>query len=271
MKAPRQDVKALQAEFSRTYQLAHVPLLRDIERRVLGSDYAATSWTTREEAEAIAARLSLAPGVQLLDVGAGCGWPALHLSRLTGCDALLADLPVEALRVAKERAFRDGIGERCKVTAASGAKLPLPDACVDAVTHSDVLCCLPDKLETLCECRRVGRRHAQMVFSVISLRERLCESDRAAALQGAPGFVDAPAPYEVLIELSGWQLSEPIDMTPAFGRSLHTLVSATEEFADGLVQIYGAADYADRLAKRRAALAAAERGWMKRELFVCVV
>jgi hypothetical protein len=86
-------------------------------------------------------------------------------------------------------------------------------------------------------------------------------------LQGAPAFVDAPAPYEALIDRSGWRLREAIDVTPAFGRSLRTLVRATEEFADRLVQSYGAADHADRLTKRRTALVAAEQ----RELFVCVV
>ena len=60
-------------DFARDYEIAQDPLMREIERCVRGSDYGATSWTTREQAENAAVRLELAPGLRLLELGAGSG------------------------------------------------------------------------------------------------------------------------------------------------------------------------------------------------------
>jgi hypothetical protein len=51
-----------ECDFARDYEIAQAPLMREIERRVRGSDYGATSWTTREQAQQSAGRLSLKPG-----------------------------------------------------------------------------------------------------------------------------------------------------------------------------------------------------------------
>jgi hypothetical protein len=66
--------------FTRDYALGCSAAVRDLERSVLGCDYGATSWTTRDEAAAVADLLGLRPRVRLLDVGAGAGWPGLYLS-----------------------------------------------------------------------------------------------------------------------------------------------------------------------------------------------
>ena len=44
-------------DFARDYEIAQEPLMREIERCVRGSDYGATSWTTRAQAEQTVARL----------------------------------------------------------------------------------------------------------------------------------------------------------------------------------------------------------------------
>src|SRR5207245_449434 len=125
-------------------------------RCVLGCDYGGTSWTTRREAERIGQMLQLRPGMRLLDVGAGAGWPGLFLAQQHGCEAILTDLPLSGLRIALERATCDSLRERCSAVAADGASLPFVAASFDAVTHSDVLCCMPEKLSLLQECRRVA-------------------------------------------------------------------------------------------------------------------
>jgi SAM-dependent methyltransferase len=81
----------------------------------------------------------------LLEVGAGSGWPALYLAARAGCDVTLTDLPPGALRIAMERAARDGIPGACQAGAADAAHLPFRDAHFDAINHSDVLCCLVQK------------------------------------------------------------------------------------------------------------------------------
>src|SRR5262249_5839592 len=150
-------------------ELSRSDAMQDLERSVYGCDYGATSGTTRPEAERIARLLDLRPAMKLLDLGAGSGWPGLYLAQLTGCDVVMVDLPLAALRIARERAETDGLVRQCDAVVADGAALPFMDASFDALTHSDVLCCTPDKLGVLQTCRRVARDDSTMVFTVIAL------------------------------------------------------------------------------------------------------
>lgn len=112
----------------------------EIEREILGCDYGGTSWTDRREAERFADLLSLRPAVQVLEIGAGSGWPGIYLGQRTGCELTLADLPCEGLRVARRRAAVEGLGQTCHVVVTDGARLPFADSKFDAVYHCDVLC-----------------------------------------------------------------------------------------------------------------------------------
>jgi hypothetical protein len=62
-------------DFASDYEIGQSPLMLEIEELVRGSAYGATSWTTRTQAEAAAARLGLATGRCLLELGGGSGWP----------------------------------------------------------------------------------------------------------------------------------------------------------------------------------------------------
>ncbi len=134
--AERASVEA----FDRRYRLGAAPARRRVERAVLGSDYGATSYTTVGQAAELARRLQLGPGVSLLDLGAGSGWPGLHLATVTGCRVVLADRPAEGLGIARRRALEDGVADRCRLVRSSGDRLPFRSGVFDAVTHTDVLC-----------------------------------------------------------------------------------------------------------------------------------
>lgn len=125
-------------EFDARYRIAGESVVRRIEVKTIGSDYGASSYTTRNQADRLASLLALAPGRTLLDVGSGAGWPGIYLARTTGCDVFLADLPPEGLRHAHRRMLDEGV--RGVVVAAAGAELPLRDEALDAATSSDVLC-----------------------------------------------------------------------------------------------------------------------------------
>ena len=112
----------------------------DIEREVMGSDYGATSYTTRAEAERIGQLLGLRPGIRLLDVGAGSGWPGLFLARTTGCQTTSIDKPSSDLEAAVMRVARDWLKKRCMVIAGDGKLLPFASGSFDAICHCDVLC-----------------------------------------------------------------------------------------------------------------------------------
>ena len=78
--------------------------------------------------------------MRALEVGAGSGWPGLHLASLLGCEMTLLDMPLAGLRRAARRAAADRIAGRCRPVAGEGARLPFAASSFDAVLHCDVLC-----------------------------------------------------------------------------------------------------------------------------------
>jgi ubiquinone/menaquinone biosynthesis C-methylase UbiE len=244
--------------------------MRDLERSVLGCDYGGTSWTTRREAGRITVLLGLRPGVRLLDVGAGAGWPGLYLAQATGCDVVLADVPVVGLQIALERAAADGFGERCRVVVADGAALPFGESSFDAVSHSDVLCCMPAKLAMLQACRSVACTGARMVFSVIAPAASLSESERQLAIESGPPFVDVDRDYSLLLEQSGWRVQERIDATAEFAQSIRTWLEGMKTHVGALIKVLGVDEFSERLKRKQATLAAIDRGLLKREIFAAI-
>ncbi|MBT3535549.1 MAG: hypothetical protein HN478_16840, partial [Rhodospirillaceae bacterium] len=101
--SPSPQEQAQTERFASSYERHQSPVMHRVERRVWGCDYGGTSWTTRDEADRIAGLLELRPGLRILDLGSGSGWPALYWAAATGCDAVLTDLPLTGLRIAAAR------------------------------------------------------------------------------------------------------------------------------------------------------------------------
>jgi SAM-dependent methyltransferase len=257
------------AEWARDYEIAQAPLMHEIELRVRGSDYGATSWMTREQVQQSADRLSLKPGLSLLDIGAGSGWPALLLAAISGCHVVLTDLPLSGLRIARARAAKDGITERCSVLAADGAALPFRDYQFARIHHADVLCCMDRKREMLHECRRVARPSARMEFSVISLaRKPTSDHERRLLQQSGPPYLDAEAGYAALLAEAGWGVLERIDVTAEFARCIDILLEESHARSQELLELLGEKDYAERMLRRQSTQVAVSCGLLQREVFV---
>lgn len=128
------------SRFSNKYRDGQTALCQEIEHNVFGCVYGATSWTTRDEADDIAKRLGLGPKTQLLDVGAGTGWPSIYWAEETGCQAICLDLPLEGLQMLQRRAQRDGVPEKVTAVQGNGVALPFGNNQFDAIFHSDVFC-----------------------------------------------------------------------------------------------------------------------------------
>jgi cyclopropane fatty-acyl-phospholipid synthase-like methyltransferase len=256
-------------DFEREYEIALSGPMLEIERKVQGGDYGASSWTTRDQAEAAAAALCLRPGSRLLEIGAGAGWPALLMARQSGCDVMLTDVPLSGLRAARARACREGLEPRCRLAAASGAALPFGDGAFDAIQHSDVLCCMAPKRRMLQECRRVARPGARMAFFVISLA-RPAEDDHERSVMecSGPPYLQAPAGYGELLEQAGWMLLERNDVTAEFARCMRVLLQETESRSAALAAILGVDEVNARLERRKSTAHAIALGLLQREFFL---
>lgn len=260
--------RARRGAFDAEYRQGLLPAMQAVERAVCGCDYGSTAWTTRDEADRIAAALELRPGVALLEIGAGSGWPALYLARASGCEVALTDLPLEGLGIARERAARDGLSEACLVACADAAQLPLGDDRFDAINHSDVLCCLVEKREVLSECLRVIRPSGRMAFSVLYIPPGLPPGDHARALATAPEFVETDTDYPTLIEETGWKLLERHDLTGAFMESCQRRLDLEAGLRAELQRAMGPAELEARQDKFRRRMPALERGHLRRDLFL---
>ena len=126
--------------FRASYGLGERRVFDEIEQEVIGVVYRANGYTTLAEAIELARRLELGPGRRLLDIGTGCGWPALYLASTTGCDVVATDVPLEGLGHAVRRAQADGLGSRAAAVAASAQAMPFRPGSFDAISHTDVLC-----------------------------------------------------------------------------------------------------------------------------------
>ena len=111
-----------------------------VEREVLGADYGGSGYTTRDQADRLAAALQLRQGCDLLDVGSGCGWPGIYLAATTGCRVVLTDITEEGIRQARRRAAVDRLTASVDVVVSSARHLPFRPESFDAIVHTDVLC-----------------------------------------------------------------------------------------------------------------------------------
>lgn len=254
--------------FGEQYRHGRSSVMRRIERVVCGCDYGGTSWMTRSEAEQIGTLLGLRPGKHLLEVGAGSGWPGLFFARTTGCAVTLVDIPLEAIRIAAERAIADQLDDRCSATVSDGAALPFGGNSFDAISHSDVLCCLEAKSSVLRACRQVIRTGGRMVFSVISIAPGLSSEDYRLAVDAGPPFVESAIDYPTMLRQTGWTIMDCVDLTVEYGQAHRRLLRELATHADELRAQLGATQFSERIALKRATLQAIEGRLLRRELFV---
>lgn len=264
------EEKAVTEEFESYYRIGAADIMRRIEGSVCGCDYGSTSWTTRAEAEAMARELPLRPGARLLDLGAGAGWPSLHIAALTGCTAVMVDLPFNGLAIASARARSDRRTGASVAVLADAATLPFADSVFDAISHSDVLCCLLAKADVLRSCRRVIRESGAMAFTAIELSRNASAHDRAGLDGAGPPFPAAETPYPDMLAQSGWRLVDQQDWSSAYCDTISRLIEALEANADAVCAHLGRTVFHDRLATQRRALAAANQGILARRYYVAV-
>jgi cyclopropane fatty-acyl-phospholipid synthase-like methyltransferase len=246
-----ENEQALVKRFTASNERGATDVMRRIERLVNGCDYGGTSWATRQEIDDVGAMLNLGPGDRLLEVGAGTGWPGLYLAEQLGCDVMLTDVPENGLRLAMGRAASDHLAGACWAAAASGAALPFPGGSFDAISHSDVLCCLEPKQAVLESCRRVIRSHGQMVFSVIFVAQGLSDGDHERVVDNAPPHAVITEDYGTLLERTGWRVVAENDLLEDYLATAERYLVADEGNADDLRELIGEEARLDRLDKTR--------------------
>ena len=218
---------------------AKLPVLQAITNQVCDCCYISNGWTTRNEAEAMIEHLRLKASHDLLDIGAGAGWPGLYLALQTGCAVTLLDLPETGLRLAQARAEADGMASQLSTVQGDAADMPFSSESFTAISHSDVLCCLEDKLTVLQECRRVINADGRMCFTVIRLADGLKGAAMERAVQAGPEFIRSEAHYHSMLQSAGWQIIQQDDITEAFCASIERMIAAEAKQSESLRALRG--------------------------------
>jgi len=251
-----------------SYKRGQLPALIDIEKIIYGSDYGANSWTTRLEAEETCRSLGLRYGDRLLDIGSGTGWPGLYIAKRSGCEVILIDLPRSALEVAVDRSISDQLDQRVWACVGDAASLPFKKGMFDAINHSDILCCLSRKYDTLLACREVLRPEGRMAFSVVALSPNLSIEGTARAIANGPEFVETAVGYIELLEQTGWKILEYRDVTQECAKLCQQLAQIDQAKREELIQAIGEDGYEERQTDWQSRLDAIEEGLLQREYFL---
>jgi SAM-dependent methyltransferase len=258
---------ALQESFEAGYRLGQSAVMRDIERSACGCDYGGVSWTVRSEADKMAEHLDLRAGKRLLELGAGAGWPGLYLTKVSGCETVLSDVISAGLGIAEDRAGKDGLSAKVRTVVADAAAMPFESGSFDAISHSDILCCLKQKRSVLADCRRVIRHDGRMVFTVIYVSAGLSPNAYQRALASGPEFVESEGTYPDMIAETGWTLVSREDVTLGFASTCRRLIAADERHRGDLIALIGNDEFEMRQDNWRTKLAAVEDGLLRRELY----
>jgi cyclopropane fatty-acyl-phospholipid synthase-like methyltransferase len=266
-RAITRDEREAREAFAARYSAPRGDVHRRVERAVIGADFGTTGYTTRHQADRLAGVLELTPDDQLLDVGAGRGWPGVYLAVTIGCGVVLADMPEEGLRHAKARAAAEGVKDRVHTVAAAASRLPFLRGSFDAVVHTDVTCWLTAKLSVLRASRTALRPDGRTAFITIELVGGLDPQARRRAQAAAPRATASRRSYVDLLLSTGFRDVHCEDVTPAYIETLHAWLFESEDHEQELTAIDGREVVEERFAEWREAAAAAERGWLRRRLY----
>ncbi len=155
----------------------------------------------------LASNLGLAPGMHVLDVGAGIGGPARYFAEAHKCRVTGIDLTEEFVQVAAELTRRCGLSDLITFRQASALDLPFEDTMFDAATLIHVGMNIADKGKLFANVRRVLKPGA--LFGVYEPM-RAGEGDLPYPMPWAQtpetSFVETPETYRRLLTSAGFKM-----------------------------------------------------------------
>jgi SAM-dependent methyltransferase len=202
------------------------------------------SFMTAGEIRALAARVGIGPGVEVLDLCCGVAGPGRFLTRELGCDYLGVDASASAVAIARERT-----GDLpCRFAVAQIP--PLPAGCFDVVLLLETMLAFDDKdalLRGIAAALRPGGRFA------FTLEEGppLTAAERAAMPDAATVWLTPLDELAASLERAGLVLAWQEDHSRAHRGTAHALADAFAADVDDIAAQIGRRALDDLLAAHR--------------------
>lgn len=185
----------------------------------------------------VAARLDLAPGGTLVELGCGRGGYGMELARVSGAGLVGVDFSPAALTEARRQAARLGLEDRATFELGDLTATRLPGGSADAVLCVDAFHFARPPAAAASECRRLLSPGGKLVVTSWKpvapgdplLPERLRHLDVGADLLGA-GFVhlqEEVRPNWSAVELALWQAAA--ELSPDGDPAIAALVEEAGE------------------------------------------
>jgi SAM-dependent methyltransferase len=162
----------------------------------------------------IAARLALASGERLVDIGSGIGGPARWFAATFGVHVTGVDLTPEFCAAAEALNAMTGLTAHVRIIQGSALALPLPDAAFDAGYSQNVIMNIADKPLFYREAYRVLRPGGRLALS------NLCAGPGGEPYFPAPwattrdaSFLQTPESMRADLAAAGFEIIEFRDIT----------------------------------------------------------
>lgn len=151
--------------------------------------------------------LGLAPGMHVLDIGAGIGGPARYFAEARGCRVTGIDLTEEFVQVADSLTRRCGLADRVSFRQASALALPFADGTFDRAAMIHVGMNIEDKARLFAEARRVLKPGARFgVYDIMRAGDGEISYPVPWAATEATSFVEPASTYRRLLAAAGFEL-----------------------------------------------------------------
>jgi SAM-dependent methyltransferase len=150
--------------------------------------------------------LGLAPGMTVLDIGAGLGGPARYFASAHGCSVTGLDLTPDFVAAAEALTRRTGLTDRVSFVEGSALDMPFPDASFDAASLIHVGMNIEDKARLFAEARRVLRPGGRFgVYDIMRTGDGELPMPMPWASTAATSFLETPDGNRALLEAAGFR------------------------------------------------------------------
>lgn len=165
-----------------------------------------------EATEALAAQMSLQPGMRLLDVGSGIGGPARYFAAAHGCKVTGIDLTDEFVQVAKRLTQLVKLQDRVEFRQGSALDLPFEKDTFDRASMIHVGMNIADKAGVYREVRRVIKPGGIFaLFDIVRSSDGELRYPVPWALSEDTSFVAKPAEYREALDQAGFRVVQERD------------------------------------------------------------